>query len=97
MPYLSAVRRLRPGALGQAYSVAGHIADNFRDFEEVPTSPVCRKAMCAAGLDACRAYMVEHAGEAFSGVGGANEYSLGLGEFADLRCFRRWGRPSPHQ
>ena len=90
MPYLSAVRTLRPGALGQAYSVAGHIADNFRDFEEVSDVSGVQKAMLLPGATvqcvpgrACR--------RGLSGVDRADEYSLGLCELAD-RCDAFGGR-----
>ena len=77
--------------VGSAHSGAGHIADNFWDFEEVSNVSCVQKGNVAASLDASRTYLVEHAGEAFSGVDEANEYSLGLSELAD-RCDAFGGR-----
>jgi hypothetical protein len=64
----------RPPSKGSvAYSGAGHVADHFRDLEEVSDVSCVQEGDVAAWLDASSAYLVEHASKAFSGVDRANE------------------------
>ena len=51
---------------------------------------MCRKLCCCLARPSS-AYLVEHAGEALSGVDRADEYSVGLCELAD-RCDAFGGR-----